>query len=158
MKWAQLEPVGPFGISRPRPTTRAQAAGLAYERKLNAHLRELFPGSSAVGYGGGPWISFCNTSSGALRWAQPDGFIIDWRRGLCLIVEAKIKHSTNAWWGLRALYQPVVSALLGPGWTTALCEVVNYYEPTVKWPEQHRMVRSVTDLKADEIGVHIWRA
>lgn len=156
--WAQLEPQGPFGAKRSRPTTAAQAAGLRYERKVHGHLGALYLPYHLVAYGGGPWISFRQEDSGLLRWAQPDGFIIDWRRGLVIVVEVKLKHNTAAWWGLRALYEPVVGALFGSSWTVALCEVAGYYEPTVRWPEAHRMVRSPTDLKAGEIGVHLWRA
>src|SRR5687767_13352955 len=91
--WAQLEPYGPFGASRGRPATAAQAAGLRYERKVHGHLSGCYS-SQGCYYGGGPWISFRQEDSGILRWAQPDGFIIDWRRGLCIVVETKIKHNT----------------------------------------------------------------
>lgn len=156
--WAQLEPVGPFGAERSPAQTRAQAAGLRYERRVHGELARRFSPTSAVAYGGAPWISFLASGSGTRRWAEPDGLLLDWRRGLVVIIEAKIKHSTRAWWGLRGLYEPVVAALFGSGWQVACCEVCNYYDMTVRWPEPHRMVREPNDLKAGEIGVHIWRA
>lgn len=156
--WAQMESSGPFGNRPSRGHSKAQLAGLRYEKRVHEKFETLYPKSSWVGYGPAPWISFRQENSGALRWSQPDGFILDWRRSLIIIVEVKIKHSTNAWWGLRGLYEPVCACLFGSTWRLALCEVVNYFEPEVKWPEQPRMVRDPTHLKAGEIGVNIWRA
>lgn len=153
LAWAELTPIGPFGPGAPQPQTEAQKQGLRYERKAHQHFSTIFPGR----YGGGQWITFREKHSGRVRWAQPDGLIVDYRRELIIILEMKIRHGDYAWWTLRYLYEPLVEFLF-PSWRVACCEVVRWFDPAVPWPEPFRRVSDPSLLRPGEIGVHIWNS
>lgn len=150
--WAELSPVGPFGLHTAPPQTAAQAAGLRYERKANGRLTAMYPL-----YGGAQWINFRMKNSSRLRWAQPDGMLLNFSTGLLTIIEIKIRHTESAWWSLRYLYEPLCEKLF-PSWRIACCEMCRWFDPVVPWPEPYRRVAEPALLRAGEIGVHIWGA
>lgn len=129
----------------------AQKLGIRYERRAHAHFAEAFPGR----YGAGQWIAFRERRSGKVRYAQPDGLVVDYERGLLTLLEMKLRHTDRAWWALRYVYEPLFSFLF-PSWRVACCEVVRWYDPAVPWPEAYRRVASPSFLDGGEIGVHIW--
>lgn len=126
---------------------------MRYERKCHTHFLQMYPG-----YGASQWIKFCEQTGRVLRWAQPDGLLIDYRAGLITILEMKIRHTENAWWALRHLYEPLIGFLFGPSWRVASCEVVRWFDPAVPWPEPYRRVAEPALLRPGELGVHIWDA
>lgn len=151
LAWAEFSFLGPFQGKQPAPQTEAQKQGLRYERKCHEHFSTIFPGR----YGGAQWIIFRERTSGKVRYAQPDGLIVDYTAGLIIILEMKIRHGDKAWWSLRYLYEPLFEYLF-PSWRIACCEVVRWFDPSVPWPEAYRRVASPALLKPGEIGVHIW--
>lgn len=151
LAWAELSPVGPFSSPTLAGMTEAQKQGLRYERKAHDHFSTIFPGR----YGGAQWIIFREKASGRVRYAQPDGLLVDYTSGLIVILEMKIRHGDKAWWSLRYLYEPLIEFLF-PSWRVACCEVVRWFDPAVPWPEPYRRVASPSLLRPSEIGVHIW--
>lgn len=106
-----------------------------------------------------PWLNFLG--SRGVHWCQPDGLLFDIQRGVIAIVEIKYQHTTDAWWQLRRLYEPVLSALFPPSlWRFTVVEIVKWYDPQVPWPEPIRMLPQVSEgfaLSPRQTGVHIWK-
>jgi hypothetical protein len=127
--WAEFSPIGPFGTQAPVPQTEAQRIGLRYERKVHEHFSRRFSN-----YGASQWISYKCGKGFDVRWAQPDGLMLDMEKGQVTIIEIKIRHTERAWWQLRQLYEPLVKFLF-PQWTIGLCEVCRTFDPAVAWPE-----------------------
>lgn len=129
---------------------------MKYERKVHGYFGEWFgPLSSGGLYAPAQWIEFGNGSNHS-RWAQPDGLLVDFNRGLLTVVEIKLRHMQKAWWWLRELYLPLITFLFGPSWSYSVLEVVRFYDPSVTWPEPIRMVKSPDLLRNGQFGVHIW--
>jgi hypothetical protein len=98
---------------------------------------------------------FREAYSSRVRWAQPDGILVDYQRNMITLIEMKIRHTEAAWWGLRYLYEPLFTFLF-PSWRIACCEVVRWFDPAVPWPEAYRRLPDPALLRPGEIGVHIW--
>lgn len=152
----------PFNGSPRRTNNAAAAEGLRYERKAHGALQARFsPDRGDVFYCPSRWIRFRTSDPRETqdRYAQPDGFIVDFPRGLVTICEMKLKHTQAAWWGLRRLYEPLFRLLFGPSWSFAVCEVVAWYDPAINWPEPFKLHRDPSALRPGEFGVHIlsWR-
>lgn len=118
----------PVTRRRPRGSTPAQKSGLRYQRSVCDHLREVFPRRESLLVG--PWLEY---SMGLRRgYCQPDalGFFYD----LVYIFEIKLSSTTDAWWQLRHLYEPVCRVLY-PAKRLVLVNVVKSYSPEVLFPE-----------------------
>lgn len=150
VRCAQLASEPPF-IVKPTSATGAKARGMSYERKVQSWLLELFHDS----YLPSPWFSFINDRSPKLRFCQPDGLLFDPWRGICTLVEVKLKHTPLAWWQMRQLYAPVVQAALGAKWTIHTVEVVRWFDPSVATPQRPRLRSRILDAAAGEFAVHI---
>lgn len=159
IEWARLSREGPLAVRAARASeaaTAAQAAGMRYEQRAHGYLLETFkpiPGVSTPLYAPAMWIRFC--TDGRLGWCQPDGLLIDLDRSLITIIEIKLRHTPNAWWALRRLYEPLIRFLFGTSWRYAVCEVCRWYSPG-PWPEPIRMCPQPSNLGVNEFGVHIW--
>lgn len=128
---------------------------MAYERRVHRHLQHIFDTAPTL-YLPAQWIAFRARGAPQLRWAQPDGLLIDLTRGLIVIVEIKLRHMDKAWWWCRQLYEPLLTALFPSSWTFACLEVTRSFDPEVVWPEPLHMVRSPDLLRAGQFGCHIW--
>ncbi len=160
VKWARLSEFGPPAVAAARSRsagTPAMAAGMRYEARAHGYLLSTFPGrlepGLAVAYAPGMWIRFL--ADDRHGWCQPDGLLIDFDRSLVTIIEIKLRHTTNAWWALRRLYEPLIRHLFGTSWRYAVCEVCRWYSPG-PWPEPIRMCPQPSILGVNEFGVHIW--
>lgn len=154
---AVLEFNPPFNLVKPKRRTGRKADGLRYERKVQERLTGLYPDQ----YVESPWLRFRERNCQRYRLCQPDGLLIDIRRGKITIVEIKLSHTAYAWWQTRQLYEPVVKALFGnsenPGrWKFAICEIVKWYDPDVVFPERYTLISDPCGVLPDHIGVHIW--
>lgn len=149
----RLELVAP-GFIRYKKPTGVRAAGIRYEGKVQKHLMHVFPHK----YVPGPWFTFKSDQVEKRKWCQPDGLIIDIRLGLITIVEIKLRHTCDAWWQTRRLYEPVVQAFFGTtNWLYNVLEVVRWYDPDTRFPERYRLVPEPDGLQADKFGIHIWK-
>lgn len=116
--------------------TVAQLNGLRYERRVKAE----FAPQAAVEFG--PWFFFRDQYG--TRRCQPD--MLFSLAGWLVIAEIKLLFTTDAWWQLRRLYEPVVSNALDRH--TRCLVITATYDPAVPWPEEIRLMRSAEDLDA----------
>lgn len=146
-----LQSEGPF-IPRKGEATAAQAAGNRHERRMHYYLEKKFPRD----YLASPWITYTTSFAGGWKWCQPDGLLFMWDKGLIIVVEGKIKHTEKSYWQTENLYVPVVSVLF-PLWEYAVCEVVRWYDPSVRFPVQPKIVEGITDCRPGDFNVFIMR-
>lgn len=151
--WAEPSKQPPsFARVRPRATGKRRE-GLRYEEAVEGYLEELY----GEWYIPGPWFRFASNTSDRVRWCQPDGLVFDPVARTILIIESKLKHTTDAWWQLRHLYPQVLAALFPPSvWEIRVCEVVRWYDPAITFPERVALVPQPLAVGANEFGVHIW--
>ena len=132
--------------------TGRRLEGIRYERKVHGYLETVFPGK----YVQSPWLKFF-PAGGCWRWCQPDGLVIDPRRGRITIVEVKYQHTAAAWWQVKQLYLPVLSLIFPPQlWEYDFCEVVKWYDPATVFPEPVVLAHEV-DMVHPKFKVHIWK-
>lgn len=149
--WASR--TGP-GFSSPKLSgTRAQRAGIAYERKVHAYLEEAFP----FLYTASQWFRY-RDAEGGLRWCQTDGIL---RLGnVVVIFEVKSRFTPDAWFQLRRLYSSVVATALKPT-VLGTCLVTKYYDPAVPFPESHELIsdleRWIIRRQFAQVGVFTWK-
>lgn len=136
----------------------APLRGIRYERAVHRHLLSRFPPSEAAPfYVPSRWIRFTTSDprEHGARFAQPDGLLVDFERALITIIEIKLTHTQNAWWGLRRLYEPLIRRIFGARWSFAVCEVCRWYDPGVAWPEPFELIRDPSSLRPNAFGVTI---
>lgn len=149
VKWSPVPP--PFINTKKRKGKRAQ--GIAYEKKWHMFALESFKGI----YVPSPWFYFKEVGVDKPRWCQPDGLLIELETGRITIVECKLQHTSDAWWQLRWLYLPVVSAAFPAShWQFSVVEVVKWFDCATFFPEKVKMKPDVRDVHSNEFGVHIW--
>lgn len=136
---------------RKRRYTGRRLEGIRYEKKVHEYLAEFY----GEMYIPSPWIKFF--AEGAYRWCQPDGIHLDFIRGVITIVEVKYQHTTDAWWQLRCLYEPVLRVIFPASlWKFEVCEVVKWYDPAVVFPEKTVLAQEMA-MPHSAFKVHIWR-
>jgi hypothetical protein len=132
-----------------RRYTGRRLQGIRYERSVHEHLAWRY----GRAYCPSPWIKFF--AEGKWRWCQPDGLLFVPALGKIIIVEIKYQHTTDAWWQVRHLYQPVLEFLMPPRlWKYEVCEVVKWYDPAVVFPESLVLANEV-DMPHAHFKVHI---
>lgn len=141
----------PFGATPSRISgTAAQRNGLRYERKalkaLSAILGPTFQKNA--------WFEFSDKSG--RRYCQVDGLL----RGAhsVAIIEVKYSFTSNAYYQLRKLYEPVVRKAFSPQ-KVALIVVCRNFDPSVPFPEsyQHMNFGPGWFEQLSSIGVFTWR-
>jgi len=140
----------PPSLTKRRLTGR-RLQGVRYEKKAQEYLQERL----GEGYVNSPWIRFL--ADGKWRWCQPDGILFKPREGRIVIVEVKYQHTSDAWWQLRHLYQPVLEAIFPRDlWRYEVCELVKWFDPATPFPEKTVFAHEV-DMMSHGFKVHIWR-
>lgn len=127
----------------------AKAAGLRYEAAVKKYLRKEL---SLVQFG--VWWGY----SDDLGWrkCQMDGLVEV--NGVFTIIEVKGRHTSDAWWQLRRLYEPVLRSLGVE--KINLLEVCRSFDPAVAFPEEVELVGDVKEWCAqlrEKMGVFSWR-
>ncbi len=151
--WARLSYPPGFVASRRRTRSRTFLAGLAFEKQVRLSLAAAFPTQLIPS----PWFTFRTADAPTrLRWCQPDALLLDIRRSRITIVEVKLRHTADAWWQLRRLYEPVVRAAFGAAWGCSACEVVKYFDPATAFPEAFEFVDDLGTIHPAQFAVHIW--
>jgi len=149
---ARVSPFEPPFL-RTRRYTGKRAEGVRYEKKVQAYLMELYPDT----YVPGPWLLFRAEGGTKWRWCQPDGILIDEVRGIITCIEVKYSHTSNAWWQVRQLYQPVLEHIFPPDlWKHQACEIVKWYDASVGFPEPLEMTPQVC-RPSERFKLHIHR-
>jgi len=137
--WLEKKPAY-IARKRSKRTTGKKLAGLAYEKKVNKELGDRYGDT----YVPGPWLSFTTESSNLLRYAQPDGLIVDLDTGRITICEIKLRHCVRAWWQLRQLYQPLVQHTF-PSYQVGVVEIFRWFDATERFPEDFQQCETPTD-------------
>jgi hypothetical protein len=132
--------------------------GLRYEAKVHAHFAQQFDAL----YVPSMWFSYRRVSSPKIvNYAQPDAFLIDFKKGLITIVEVKYNHTSDAYFQLLDKYVPLLDKWLHKKekglWQFAVVEVVYWYDKFVSFPTKVALRDDITKVKPGEFGVHIWR-
>lgn len=155
IRWAEHSRIIPDFARRPVVNdTEVRKAGRRYEDKVQEMLLKRYPDS----YVASPWLCFKDRTRKAHHsWCQPDGWLIDLQRGLITIMEVKLSHTSDAWWQIRHLYEPVTRALFGSEWRYAACEVTRFCDPNVRFPEDITLTPDPAMLWDGAFGVHVWR-
>lgn len=140
-----------FIASQRRRNTGRRAAGVRYEVKGQAWLAAKYPDN----YIAAPWLNFHN---GQPRVCQPDGLLVDAKRGRITIVEFKLRHTSDAWFQVRELYEPVVRAIFPwRGWQFPALEIVCWFDPHVPFPEHYHFTHDPMWVRCAEFGIHLWK-
>jgi len=156
VKWARFSNSAPQFATRLHRRTGRRLQGVKYEKQVHEMLYNTCKGM----YLASPWLHFA--TPGGVKWCQPDGLLFDFEAGIVTIIEVKYQHTTDAWWQLRRLYEPVLRHIFPASlWDFRIIELVKWYDPAVEWPEKVCLVAKVSEmrmLKANVTGVHIWKA
>ena len=144
--WAEWSEKPGFIKEKKRKGKRAD--GLRYERKAHKYLDGLF----GEKYVASPWIRFI--ANGKSLYCQPDGLVVE--KGLCTIVEIKLKHTAFAWFQIKELYLPVLKVLM-PDTEFNYLEVCRWFDSDTGFPGTFRHAEAITQLTSpSEFFVHIW--
>jgi len=144
---------GPFGRTPARLRgSVAQRQGKRYERKVLEYLSEVLGDR----FRASQWFKF-EDNSGDFRWCQLDG-ILHTTFGT-VIFEVKYTFTSDAWWQIRHLYEPIVKKIYGRPIAAAI--VCKNFDPAVPFPEPHILLPSVSglqnSLERDRTYVVRWR-
>lgn len=155
IEWASFFPAIPPFIRPLHKATGRRLKGIKYEVAAQKMILAKFPQSYFVS----PWLKF--SCFKGVRWCQPDGILINLEEGLITIVEMKYQHTTEAWWQMRKLYEPLLRAMFPAElWRINTLEVVKWFDPLVDYPEQLYMLKELEDhlsIPSDQTGLHIWK-
>lgn len=146
---------GPPGFiqTQQRRNRGARWNGIRYQRLLDDYLT----GRYGDIFTPGPWIEFIDGPTNERRWCQPDGLLIEIRRGRVSVLEAKYSHTALAYYQLFDLYIPVMLALFPPRlWTFSGIEICARYDPAVPLPARVVLRKNLLDAIPNEMNVHIW--
>jgi len=145
--WASGE--GPFGATPRRLRgTAAQRAGVRYERLALAHLATVL----GAGFVPSQWFRFWNGHQ--MRFCQTDGLLHIPSTETLVIFECKTSFTSDAWWQLRKLYEPVVRAVYEPRHVHHVV-VCKHFDPVVQFPEPFDRLM-MPDGWTDKMGVYQW--
>lgn len=137
----------------PAGKTAAQKFGIRYEKRVHEFLHAALPGL----YDASPWFKYRN-GKGELRYCSPDGIF---RLGnVAIIFEVKSRFTSDAWYQLRRVYEPVVRAAYGPT-RLGLCVIAKSYDPSTIFPEPYDLLDAlepwIIHRQFDTIGVFPWK-
>lgn len=133
----------------PLPKKGAKAEGIRFEKQIVKSLEEKYPGFiSAL-----PFIF--STPYNPRSVCIPDGLLVD--KDEVVVVEIKLRHTMDAWFQLRQLYEPVIKKALRRE-RIRLVEVCKWYVPETKFPEKYEPVQTMEEFlgSREEFGVVIW--
>lgn len=125
---------------------------MKYEARVQQWLNSLY----GAAYVPSPWYQYQEASESRVRYCQPDGLLFNARLGRIVIVEVKLRHTDKAWWQLRHKYGPIVQSVF-PWAEIAFCEVVQWFDVSIPFPEMVELRPAVRMAKPDEIQVTIWK-
>jgi len=150
IRWAEFTSTPPPFLSEEKVTGRRRA-GLKYEAQVHQEFERRYPAL----YTPSPWIRYRNHYD-CERWCQPDGLLIDPRRGQITVIEVKLQHTGNAIRQLFDLYIPLVEFMFEPLYKLAGCEVVRWYDGTIPTAMQPRLCADPLRARTKSFNVHIY--
>jgi hypothetical protein len=123
-----------------------------YEARVHEHLRALY----GQAYVASPWFMYQDSTEQRVRYCQPDGLLFNEDLSRVVVVEIKLRHTDKAWWQLRHRYGPIIAEVF-PWMEVAFCEVVQWFDVSIPFPEQVELRPAVRMARPDEIQVTIWK-
>lgn len=135
----------PWQPPKSRGNSTAQKAGLRYERQTIERLAEEF-GANLL-----PHLGIAFSDNSGARVAIPDCLLR--LNGALAILEIKYTHTDFAWWQLRRLYEPLLFRLTRA--PIFLIEVCKSYDPSVDFPEEHRLIPEISPRHFTKCPVHV---
>lgn len=151
---AKLIPAAPAFVREYSRKSGRRWAGIKYQREVDVAFEKRFGGT----YIPGQWLEFVDGPSGETRYCQPDGIIIELKRGRITVVEVKYSHTELAYYQLFDLYLPVLRALFPPQlWTFAAIEVCSRFDAAVALPVKPVMRKELLDAIPNAFNIHIIR-
>jgi len=129
--------------------------GLRYELAGHEYLLDIY----GFEYIPGPWFRYSTEHMPTRKnFVQPDGLIIRLKEGIITIVEFKWSHTPDAYYQLVDRYLPLMEKFFGKDiFEFRLLEICRWYSPQIKFPGRSSLRKNVEDVKADEVGIHIWK-
>lgn len=145
-------PCGPFSRTPSLHGSKAQRTGKRYERKALAHLSEV----CGDRFRPSPWFKF-EDDTNSIRWCQPDAILHT--QFATVIFEIKYSFTSDAWWQLRHLYEPVIRKVYAR--PIAVVVVCKSFDPAVPFPEKYALLPRVDplhgNLERDCTHILVWR-
>jgi len=130
-----------------------RAQGIRYEKKVHEHFEAIY----GEHYVPSLWLQFGSDGS-PMRYCQPDALLIDIERGIITVIEVKYQHTSDAWYQVNQLYLPVLRRMFPSDlWEFKRCEVVKWYDPATRFPEEVSLARDIEAIGTGKFGVHIWK-
>jgi hypothetical protein len=123
-----------------------------YEAAVHQYLLSIYGGA----YIPAPWFVYQEVGETRVRFCQPDGLLFDAALRRLVIVEVKLRHTEKAWWQLKKKYRPIVEFVY-PWMDIAYCEVVQWFDVSIPFPEYVELRPAVRMAKPDEVQVTIWK-
>lgn len=132
--------------------------GIRYEAAWHVEAAKRFGDL----YVPGVWFKYRRTSSPSVwSYAQTDGILFDFEKGLVTVFELKFKHTIEAYFQLIDRYIPLVDYWLHaetPGlWRIAPIEVCFWYDRALAYPTKVRLQADPLAAKPGEFSVHVWK-
>lgn len=153
--YVRHSPTGPPFAHKRRRHTSVQKAGIAYERKVQGLLAQVYGDL----YVPSPWFTYRLRGPRTRRasWCQPDGLLFEPGRQRITCIEVKLRHTPDAWHQLFEQYIPLLRFAF-TAWKVAGCEVVRWYDPAISCPQRAFLCKRPEDVNLNAFGVHICRA
>jgi len=147
-------------VNMPRPKGAAAKLGLRFEKQVLDSLAKRFTDRLVTGVP----LSFQESPSKNGFYNQPstaipDGLLLSEDRRILLIIELKLRHSTDAWFQLNRFYLPILRRAIGTSLVLRTLEICRYYDPGVRLPEEKKLLLGVEEAFRLERGIHpvlIW--
>lgn len=152
VEWAILLKDRPSFLA-PRRVRGAKLSGLAYERRAQEYLEERLEGL----YVRSPWIAYKLKAEKQVRFCQPDGIYFNFAQLYIGIIELKLKHTAEAYWQIKNLYEPLLKVIFPKHFTFRAIEMCKWFDGTDYFPCDPVMVNDLELFPARGFGVHIWR-
>lgn len=146
---------------RPTNYTGSRLLGKKYEEKALSYLQRCAQKDLDFAlkseYLVGPWLIYNSQGDSAdyVRYCQPDFLLKDHWQKKITIVEVKLQHCIEAYEQLTKLYKPVVQKIF-PNYDISLCEVVQWYDPHIRFPETFYFEEHPLRCEIDKIAIHIY--
>ena len=144
----------PHKVQAPR-RSGAKRAGLLYQSKVEAWLRDSVASGNSCFVDCGPWFCYSD-ESGRRRYCQPDALVRAPSAGSVGIVEVKIRWTSDAWWQLRKLYEPVLRVAKPAYEIFALC-ICRSYDPAISIPERVNLCDTFAEVLPGCFNVMVWK-
>lgn len=160
MVWAQHAPEPSFSLqAHTIKATGAKRQGINYERRAQDYIETwMRVQESSIEYLRSPWLCYKALGSGEqLLYCQPDGLFVDLPNHRCTIVEIKLQHTSEAYFQIKKLYQPVLE-IIYPDFVFSSLEIVKWLDPHTKFPVPFRLAEDLFYKDETKFGVHIYNS